>query len=29
MIPSIILAIEDDADREFMTWLYKQYQRLM
>ena len=29
MIPSIILAIEDDDDREFMTWLYKQYQRLM
>lgn len=29
MIPSIILAIEDDDDREFMTGLYKQYQRLM
>ena len=29
MIPSIILVIEDDDDREFMTGLYTQYQRLM
>lgn len=25
----IILAIEDDGDREFMTWLYVQYQALL
>lgn len=29
MIPICILAIEDDSDREFMSWLYQQYHRLM
>ena len=29
MIPYIILAIEDDGDREFMTWLYIQYRLLL
>lgn len=29
MIPYCILAIEDDSDREFMTALYFQYQKLM
>ena len=29
MIPSCILAIEDESDREYMTSLYLQYQRLM
>lgn len=28
IIPYIILAIEDDGDREFMAWLYIQYQSL-
>ena len=29
MIPLFILAIENDDDREFMTELYTQYQRLI
>ncbi len=29
MIPIIILAIEDDDEREFMTWLYMEYRWLM
>ena len=29
MIPVCILAIEDESDREYMTQLYLQYQRLM
>lgn len=29
IIPYIILAIEDDGDREFMAWLYIQYQSLL
>jgi RNA polymerase sigma-70 factor (ECF subfamily) len=29
IIPIIILAIEDDGDREFMTWLYIQYKTLL
>lgn len=29
MIPYCILAIEDDDDREFMTYLFQEYQRLM
>lgn len=29
MIPYHILAIEDENDREFMTSLYLQYERLM
>lgn len=29
MIPICILAIEDDSDREYMTWLFLQYQKLM
>lgn len=29
MIPFYILAIEDDDDREFMTYIYDQYQRLI
>lgn len=29
MIPIIILAIEDDDDREFMMWLYTQYHALL
>lgn len=29
MIPFYILAIEDDDDREFMTFIYDQYQRLI
>ena len=29
MIPYCILIIEDDDDREFMTWLFRNYNRLM
>ena len=29
MIPVYILAIEDESDREYMTWLYCQYEKLM
>lgn len=29
MIPYMILAIEDEDDREFMTWLYIQYRNLL
>lgn len=29
MIPACILAIENDADREYMTWLFVQYEKLM
>lgn len=29
MIPNCILVIEDDSDREFMTFLYLKYNRLM
>ena len=29
MIPYCILIIEDDDDREFMTWLFQNYNRLM
>lgn len=29
MIPFVILTIEDDDDREFMTELYYKYERLM
>lgn len=29
MIPYSILAIEDENDREFMTFLYLQYEKLM
>ncbi len=28
MIPYCILIIEDDDDREFMTWLFRNYNRL-
>lgn len=29
MIPYVILAIEDDDDRDFIRWLYIRYERLM
>ena len=29
MIPACILAIENDSDREYMTWLFVQYEKLM
>ena len=29
MIPYVILAIEDESDREYMTALYIEYHRLM
>ena len=29
MIPVYILAIEDESDREYMNWLYCQYEKLM
>ena len=29
MIPACILAIEDESDREFMTSLFLQYEKLM
>ncbi len=29
MIPVYILAIEDESDREYMTWLYCQYEKLL
>ena len=29
MIPACILAIENDSDREYMTWLFVRYEKLM
>ena len=29
IIPSVILAIEDESDRDFMEQVYRQYHRLM
>lgn len=29
MLPLIIMAIEDEDDKVFMTWLYLQYRRLI
>lgn len=29
MLPLVILAIEDENDKAFMTWLYLQYRRLI
>ena len=29
MLPLVIMAIEDEDDKAFMTWLYLQYRRLI
>ena len=29
MLPLVILAIEDESEKAFMTWLYLQYRRLI
>ena len=29
MLPLVILAIEDENEKAFMTWLYLQYRRLI
>ena len=29
MLPLVIMAIEDESEKAFMTWLYLQYRRLI